>query len=74
MLLVTILNDLFFRKLKELYTGRRMQSLFDKMEHQRASLFHNNGSNSMVGQQTDGEIPQNNVITDIQDTNDVDHH
>jgi len=73
LLLSTILTSLYRRELKEIYTGKRIQILLDGKTQKLTSTL-NNGVDNLIGQSTHDEIPQNDMVIDINDRTGVDNH
>jgi hypothetical protein len=73
LLLSTILTSLYRRELKEIYTGKRIQTLLDGKTQKLTSPL-NNGVDNLIGQSTHDEIPQNDMVIDINDRTGVDNH
>lgn len=64
LLISTIVTGLFRRELKELYTGKRIQSLLDgKSENSPASLLH--GIDNSVGPTVEDEHPFNGAVISV---------
>ena len=64
LLISTIVTGLFRRELKELYTGKRIQSLLDgKPQHSPASLLH--GIDNPIGPPVQDEHPFNGAVINV---------
>lgn len=67
LLLSTIITGLCRQELKELYTGRRIQSLLHESTH-KPTLSSNSGTENPVAQQTNDEISHGTSIVSINHT------
>ncbi|CAF4066161.1 unnamed protein product [Rotaria sordida] len=73
LLISTIITGLCRRELKELYTGKRIQSFLNGTIHNSILSLHN-GIDNPIGQQINDETQQSDIVIDINNKTNINHY